>query len=164
MRAELGLEIASDYASRVRGLEMHHGGRSVDVQKFLFGSLRTLNIYRRPSRVGDYSLHIQCLWRLVSRGEVIASRDRLSGDATVPDETDLALEEFFDNVPNPVVVQRIQLDSLKMITLEFSDEVQLEIVADSSDDEQWRMFEPASRRPHVVVEWVNGDLVAGLEE
>jgi len=59
------------------GLPLWASGRGADMQWFAFGNQRQVVGHSGTSRaVGDYSLHVQCPWRIV-RGDaiVVGSRD-----------------------------------------------------------------------------------------
>ena len=57
------------------GLELSRSTRAANVQCFHFGALQTKN--NSKAMVGEYSLHIQCPWRITDSEEILVGSEDL---------------------------------------------------------------------------------------
>src|SRR5215813_2282460 len=61
----------------LKGVPLWDSGRAADLEWFVFGERRTVkDSHDNPKEVGEYSLHVQCAWRITQadRG-LVGSRD-----------------------------------------------------------------------------------------
>jgi len=150
------------------GLPMWAADRAADMEMFSFGDRRIVqNRHGEPIEVGQFSLHVQCAWRVVGAGGIIvASRDYFypAGDPNVepPDfdhdqpganRRDERTTAFFAKCGNRFpVVHRVEADRLGSLRIVMSDDITLEVFPnDSLENEHWRFFQPRSDERHFVV-------------
>jgi hypothetical protein len=125
---------------------------------FHFGKRHTiLTDQGNPREVGEYFLHVQCAWRILSPGSiVVASRDRWYPD----DETDTPPADFDWTQPgnrcdkrlaafihanaedDSLVVTAVAADRVGSVKLQLAKGVELDIFPDDSfEAEHWRFFQ-----------------------
>jgi hypothetical protein len=128
------------------------------LQVFGFGETRP----RDGGMVAEYSLHVQCPWRLVRNGSVICgSFDRFIESAG-GNPLDSILMRLFDNTKHgrmplenktgDFVVQEVEADGFGGFTLRLSPDYELSVFPAGSASEHWRLFQPGLETPHFVVE------------
>jgi hypothetical protein len=143
--------------------------RAADLQSFQFGARHVVTAqfgkHKGTERtVDDYTLHVQCVWRVSgASGIIVASRDRYvpSGD---PDQVppgwrwdrpganrcDERIAAWLQDAS--YVVESIITDASGGLRLNFADAFALEVFPDDSlDDEHWRLLRPSRDLPHFVV-------------
>jgi len=152
------------------GMPMWSIGRAANLEWFLFG-----NEYRSvPAKktgyklVSDYSLHVQCAWRIRNHERIIiASRDRnyptgedpykdieefewdTRGGNRLDERVSKLLEERADN---PLIVLSVLADEAGGLLIAMSEGFLLEVFSDDSLlSERWRFFRPYSENEHFVV-------------
>jgi hypothetical protein len=151
------------------GLPLWDAGRAADLTWFAFGERRMVKDFRGESKeVGEYALHVQCVWRLVEREQVIIGQRDLYYPAT-PGRTspevprsfsfdvigstrlDSLFKEFFHDSGRQLIVERTEAKRAGAIDIIFRGDVVLEIFPnDSFDEEHWRLFRPGKDGPHFV--------------
>jgi len=64
-------------ASALIGMPLWDAGRASDLAWFIFGERRSVRDYQGNSReIGEFSLHVQCAWRLLQRDRtIVGNRD-----------------------------------------------------------------------------------------
>ncbi len=152
------------------GLPLWDAGRAADLAWFIFGARKMMQDYRgNPREVGEYSLHVQCAWR-ITRGEkvLIGSRDLYypagytGRDEEIPpgfnwdvqgaNRLDELVSALFRDRHAGFLVQRIEVGNAGAISLRLEDDMSLEIFPhDSSEGEHWRLFSPGEKGSHCVV-------------
>lgn len=154
------------------GLPLWGIGRAYDLEWFEFGKQRQISLSNTQKEkhkiVGDFSLHIQCSWRISDSGNIIvASKDRFYRAGDNPYSN---LEEFEWDVQganrcdelvsqltqkqifNLMIVSSIEGDNLGGLKLGFRNGYQLEVFPDISfEAECWRFFRPYSDEEHFIV-------------
>ena len=151
------------------GLPLTAAGRAHTLEWFHFGEQ-----HERQQRngkivvVGQYALHVQCSWRIISPSGIrVASSDRYfaAGDEPLKDYPDFAWERQGANrcdqrmsalieqhAPEPLVVQTICADDVGSVRIAFDKDYALDVFPDNSfASEHWRFFQPANGAPHFVV-------------
>ncbi|AZB42048.1 hypothetical protein CEF21_06955 [Bacillus sp. FJAT-42376] len=157
------------------GLELQEAGRASNLFWLGTGPLATVQT-KRGSEIGaEYSLHIQCSWRLSAGKKIIAgSRDFYSPSSQWNGEMDdFDWDEYgnnrfderiqlFNGRKRKLIVEKIVADDLGGCILSFSDGVALEVFPDSSDEdpdtEYWRLFNWKEKSPHFVVNGLGIDV------
>jgi hypothetical protein len=153
------------------GTPLWASGRAADLEWFQFGQRRTVTAGGRTKEVGDYSLHIQCAWR-IRHGDrvVVGSRDlynppqesddleNFDGDVQGANRRDKGIAELFQNGTREFRVRDVEVGEAGAFTIRFDDGYALDVFPDDSlSGEHWRIFRPSADEPHFVV---NGE---GLE-
>ena len=157
------------------GLPLHPPSRLADMMAFGFGKTVTeINRDGRPVDVPEYSLHVQCHWRLVGarpKPRIIAGRsdvfypadpsvkpwdESFHWDVSGANVCDRRMKLFMEeNVSPPLIVESIEADEIGSLRIRFSGGFVLELFPDSSfrdeQDEDWRLLLPGPVRPHFVV-------------
>jgi hypothetical protein len=151
------------------GLPLWGTHRAADLQCFAFGD-RHPTVTRRgePAERSDYSLHVQCSWRLVGPDGIIAGRrdlyypagddpyeglDDFDYDGPVMNRRSARLADFFEaRESEPLVVVGCSADDLGGFRLDFDGGFRLEVFPDDSlDSERWRLLTFDRSVPHFVV-------------
>ena len=130
---------------------------------------------RDGGTIAEYSLHLQCTWRLVRESRLICgSFDRyLREDGSYADDwdpldgnlLDVILMRLFENVRTQrtrmplenktgdlVVTDVVEVDDFGGFTLRLSPDYALSVFPAGSTGEHWRLFEPGLETPHFVVD------------
>jgi len=140
------------------------------LQVFGFGETRP----RDGGMVAEYSLHVQCPWRLVRHGVLICgSFDRfLREDGSYSDDEqwdpldgnllDAILIRLFkstkhgrmplENKTADFGVTGVEVDDFGGFTLQLSPDYALAVFPAGSTGESWRVFQPGLETAHFVVE------------
>jgi hypothetical protein len=152
------------------GLPLWDVGRATDLTWLQFGQRRMVKDFRGEAKeVGEYALHLQCVWRLVQGEQVIIGQRDLYYPATpgrtspeVPagfnwdvqgaNRLDYLLDEFFHRSNQQLIVEHTEVGCAAAFAIFFRDNFVLEIFPnDSFDEEHWRLFRPYLNEPHFVV-------------
>ena len=141
---------------------------AADLAMFTFGD-RRLEQNRHGEVVGvrEYTLHVQCAWRLVGQnGIIVASRDyfypagdpnddppNFDHDQPGANRRDERMAAFFAECGHEVpVVESIDADRVGSLRIVMSHDVTLEVFPnDSLEGEYWRFFPAYSHARHFVV-------------
>jgi hypothetical protein len=127
------------------GLRMWGTNHMADSRGFAFGGRRPSTSRGGEARiVGDYALHLQCAWKLVSPGGPVARSELRQADATP------ALQAWLDE--NELIVSKVVSDPGGAFRVELSGGAALEVSvrAHAGDDEAWRLFRPDRDDAHLV--------------
>jgi hypothetical protein len=160
-------ERITEALSALIGLPLWGATRALNMEMFAFGERRTRrNRKGQEVEVGEYALHIQCPWRIVSPdGIIVGSEDR-----NYPEDENADWEEFDSDGPSrcearmvawlkeysaaPLRAQRVEADAVGGFKLLLQRGFVLEAFpADSlrgEYSERWRLFRP-SEEGHFVV-------------
>lgn len=137
------------------GLPLVFARRALDLEMFEFGAKHTeITRKGKEKEFGEYTLHVQCAWRISRQGQVIvASQDRYypgDGSDGIPDgfdwvlpgnRLDRRLATFFHDFSDLLIVNSIAADSVDGLKLGFENGAALEIFPDDSFlGEFWRFF------------------------
>ena len=147
------------------GLPLRCIGRAANIVWFHFGKLREVPGYGGGTKlVGQYAVHVQCVWRLVCRGRIlIAYRDFYYSAKGKPlEDWDSSSKSRFDILARRLssqlessapLVRSVKADDVGGFSIVLSRGYRLDVFPDSSDrdGEDWRIFQPASRSRHFVV-------------
>jgi hypothetical protein len=138
------------------------------MEMFDFGDRRTrLNRKGQEVDVGEYALHIQCPWRIVSADEIIVA----SGDRDYPEDEASDWREFDSNSPSrcearmaawlgehslaPLRVEQVKADNAGGFELLLRFGFMLEVLPAHSlrgeYSEHWRLLRPSMDAGHFVV-------------
>ncbi len=155
--------------SSLLGLPISIARDAADMKVFHFGKIRP-----HPSgkgTVGEFALHVQCPWRLVTNdriltgsadfyepvveGEEVDTDDHQSGNLQLK-----RLQQVFGsydektrsliNETEPRTVISVHSDQLGGIDLELTGGFRLQVFPDRSRGESWRFFAPANDEAHFV--------------
>jgi hypothetical protein len=152
------------------GLPLWSIGRAGGLVWFAFGVERREVLVRRGVKkiVSEYSLHLQCPWRIRGRDKIIVGygdRSYPSGDdpykefsENEPDKIgnnqldQRTLELIMDHEQSPLIVRSVKADVVGSISIAFNQGYILDVFPSSSlSTEYWRFFRPASKEDHFVV-------------
>jgi hypothetical protein len=147
-----------------------HSGMTI----FHFGEVRPLN----SGTVGQFALHIQCSWRIVTRHRIVTGSadygypadENLNWTAWEKDRSTPSLQEkhllelFFgydpdtgacENITEKLVVETVGADTYGGVQIQLSGGYYLQLFPTSTSEflasEHWRLFEPGSDADHFVV-------------
>jgi len=163
-------EKISEAASKLIGMPLWDAGRASDLVWFVFGDRRTVRDFHGDSReVGEFSLHVQCAWRMVQGDNtIVGNRDLyypagwgmdspdvpadFKWDVQGANRLDERLKLFFQNETKALIVHRVEAGRAGALQICFQNETVLEIFPnDSFDGEHWRLFRAYRDEPHFVV-------------
>jgi hypothetical protein len=143
--------------------------RAADMATFQFGRrFETRDFFGRPSKVGEYALHVQCAWRIAEDDHVLvgncdlyypADYEHTRGDVLddfdwdhSPNRRDKLLAALFEGGKREFVVQEVKAGTAGSLHFELSKGLSLDILPNTSlDGEYWRLFRPDKDEPHFVV-------------
>lgn len=145
-------------------------GRASDLTWFHFGQRHMVKDFRgHPKEVGEYALHLQCVWRIVEGEQVVIGQRDLyyppgpgrempevprsfHWDVQGGNRLDQLLKELFDYSGRELIVERVEVGRAAAIDIVFANAMVLEVFPnDSFDGEHWRLFKPYLDEPHFVV-------------
>lgn len=152
------------------GLPLWSIGRAGGLIWFAFGVERRNVLLRKGGKkvVSEYSLHIQCPWRIRKRNKIIVGygdRSHPSGDdlykkisENEPDKIgnnqfdQRTLKLINDHEQSPLMVRCVKSDAVGSIHITFNQGYILDVFPSSSVcTEHWRLFRPDSEEDHFVV-------------
>jgi hypothetical protein len=166
----------TDALSVLVGQPLWAASRAANMEMFQFGAKVTkINRHGSERLVGDYSLHIQCPWRLVdARGIIAGYFDQLFHPEEVegsyrylkshedgPSLCEARIDRWIkENEDDPLCVTTVDADSIGGFKLTFNRGVVLEAFPSDSvrDSEFWRLLYRNEDRNHFVV---SGDGIYG---
>ena len=132
---------------------------------FAIGEKRTEKLPRdRGERIiGEYSLHIQCPWRVVDGDKILtASFDIYKPEAGNEEDDpdfdwekgnlfDKRMKDLFRNGDRELRIEAVEAGCGGALRMQLEDDLWLEIFPnDSLPDEHWRLFAPSSDHHFVV--------------
>ena len=145
-------------------------GRASDLAWFIFGERRIVrDFYGNPKEVGEFSLHVQCAWRLLQHDRtIVGNRDLyypagwgmdspdvpadFKWDVQGANRLDERLKLFFQDDRKDLIVDRVEAGLAGALQIFFRGETVLEIFPnDSFEGEHWRLFRPYRDEPHFIV-------------
>jgi len=157
----------SEQLAVLRGLPLWKCSRAGAILNLAFGNRNTQVSARtgKQSEVGDYSLAVDCSWRIRGpEGILVGSADNLYTAGSTPDVIDFSAPEPSENRLTkrltdfqkkycPTTVLDIDADAVGGFRLLFGEGVSVDVfICDSAPDEQWRLFSPTHEKlPHHVV-------------
>jgi hypothetical protein len=142
-----------------------------NMKSFQFGKTRP-----HPSgkgTVGDFALHVQCPWRLVTNDRILTGSADYCEPAVEGEEVNLddhrsgnlqrkRLREVFGaydaktrsliNETNVLIVTSVHSDRFGGLDLELSGGFRLQVFPNGSHGEDWRFFSPGNDEDHFVIE------------
>jgi hypothetical protein len=140
--------------------------RAADLQVFKLGDRTPAKNHKgEQCEVGEYALHLQCVWRIRGPQGIVVG----SGDLYYPKGDSVEIPEDFDwekrnrrderltallatDAKKPLLVERVSADEAGGFVLDMSRGFRLEAFpADSLPDEYWRLFKPGDLSTHFVV-------------
>lgn len=152
------------------GLPLSIARDAGSMKNFQFGSVSPL-----PSgkgTIGEFALHIQCPWRIVSSESIVTGSADSSEPSEVGEDVDLndgqkgnlqrkrlgdllhtydAITHSWVNTTGELVVQSVLVDDFGGLELELSGGFRLQVFPDRSSGEDWRFFAPGNEEKHVVI-------------
>ncbi len=147
-------------------LPLWKSNRAADLEVFHFGGPRmTLDRNHHTVEVGDYTLSVQCPWRITRDDRIIVGNSDLyyppKSEAEQPlvdfdwdrkiNRRDELLRSVFDNT-GKLTVSRVDVGDAGAVTISMDNNFKLDLFPnDSADDEYWRLFRPTIDAPHFVV-------------
>jgi hypothetical protein len=151
------------------GIPLWDAGRAADLMWLALGQRQTIPDFQgKPREVGAYALHVQCAWRFVQGGKVVAGnrdlyyprgyRDQreeipkgFDWDVQGANRCDEMLATLFADGARQFVVQRVEVGQAGELALLLEGGLTLQIFPnDSLEGEHWRLFRPGSDAPHSV--------------
>jgi len=146
------------------GLPFRCIGRATNLLWLQFGELHEVSDRRGGTKVvGDWAVHVQCPWRFVQHGKILAGYHDFyyTPDGDTPEDWDVVGKTRFDIAAStictefaktPPVVASVQVDDVGGFSVHLSGEFRLDVFPDESDDtsEHWRIFQPRVDSKHFV--------------
>jgi hypothetical protein len=149
------------------GEPLWSSGRAADLEWFQFGQRRSVKDARGGTKeVGEYSLHVQCAWRIRHEDQVIVgSRDLyyppeetddppgdFDWDVQGANRRDKRIAQLFANETRQFLVRQVEVGAAGSFTIVLDDDYALDVFPqDSLRGEHWRIFKPYLEGPHFVV-------------
>jgi hypothetical protein len=152
------------------GLPFIKANRALNLEMFYFGKRQIVTTRKGNAReIGEYVIHVQSAWRILGpQGIIVASQDRYyPGNDTVNisdnfdwrlsgNRCDKRMEAFVQEHPDDsLIVEAVEADNVGSVSLVFAGGFKLEILPDSSLDddyaEHWRFFRSGDTTSHFVV-------------
>lgn len=168
------------------GLPLCISRRAADMLVLHFGTIREIEnrsssgkLRKNPrATVGDFSLHIQCPWRIENAEGIITGRGDLYRSADTGEYFNKELDDdsFYEhgnnfqdrrmsellqgiepvtgsymNVTNFLIVENTEADNFGEATIYLSGGYRLRIFPSSSKGEHWRLLQVATDEKHFVV-------------
>jgi hypothetical protein len=150
------------------GLPLWDAGRGADLEWFHFGEHRQVADRKgRLKEIGEYALHVQCSWRIVSSDQVIVARrdlyylpdgsvdlsDDFDWDKQMGNWRDVRMHAFLkEHGSQPLIVTAIKGGRAGSVSISFTEDFVLELFPDDSlSGEHWRFFRPSVDESHFVV-------------
>lgn len=163
MREEIELQVG-----KLVDLKLQHAGRASNLFWLGFGDIVEIIRRGRIEETAEYSLHIQCSWRIILDNKiVVASKDFYSPNSEWNEENedfdwDIPGNNRFDErikafIKNNEQIKVLQIDSDEVggLNIILSGGYKLEVFPDSSEDdeqsEHWRLFNRKENSPHFIV-------------
>lgn len=140
------------------GKPLWRSTRAADMACFQFGGRHKRKASRGvDAEVGDYSLHVQCSWRITRGDEIVVGKEDL-----YQPEGPVEIDNYFDWQKNNLLDARLKtlfadnqrqfavvgtaLRAAGQLDILFDDELRLEVFPNSSvrtsEVEHWRLFTP----------------------
>jgi hypothetical protein len=148
-------------------LPLIDAGRACDLIWFVFGGMVKREDERRGSfqEAAEYSLHVQCSWRLTDPERIITGSadkfipnsesnydDNFDWDVQGANRCDEQLKALFSGIENRFIVKDIVADKFGGVKIYFTEDIVLEVFPDNSTEEEaWRFFRRGWDDPHLVV-------------
>ena len=148
--------------------------RAVELEMFQFGDrVETQDFRGRPKTVGEWALHLSGAWRIIADGRVLVgyrdywipptgvSEDDFDPNAVGRSRRDELMERFVVHDEDAHRVEVATISDVSDLRLVFADGCVLEAFTDlgfveaegnEAPEECWRLFQPATELPHLVVE------------
>jgi len=155
------------------GLPFRYAGRACDLIWFGFGDLIKKEEKRHGGfrEVAEYALHVQCAWRLTELKKIIVGSadkyipsseiedyDNFDWDIQGANRCDEQLKSMFARLTTELIVENVTADRFGGIKIFLSENVLLEIITDSStDNEAWRFFRSGVDTEHLVMTGVGAE-------
>lgn len=141
------------------------------MKNFQFGKIRPHPLGK--GTVGDFALHVQCPWRLVTNDRILTGSADYYEPADEAEEVNLddhrsgnlqrkRLREVFAtydettrsllNETNALIVTAVYADRFGGLDLELSGGFRLQVFPSGSRGENWRFFSPGTDDDHFVID------------
>jgi hypothetical protein len=146
--------------SQIIGLPLTAVRRAADMRTFQFGTLRPVD----RGSVGNFALHVQCAWRIEGSDGIVTGRSDLwepAQDNAPFDETwdyekspnlqDAQVERWLADNQESLVVDNVAADELGGAVISLGKGFVLRLFPAGTRGEDWRLFQPKSDAPHLVV-------------
>jgi hypothetical protein len=151
------------------GLRLCIARDAAGMKNFQFGEIRPHPWGK--GTVGDFALHVQCPWRLVTTAQVLTGSADYYESVVEGEEVNLddhqsgnlqrkrlqVLFQTYDaqtrsliNQSDSLTVISLHADRFGGLDLELSGGVRLQVFPDGSRGENWRFFSPGNDEPHFI--------------
>jgi hypothetical protein len=155
----------------LEGQRLWGRGRAVEMEMFQFGDRVTHELRGKVRTVGEWALHLTGGWRIAANGRVLVGyRDYWIPPIGVPDDDfdpnavgrsrrDELMDRFVAHGEDAHRVESATISEHADLRLVLADGCVLEAftdlgfieTADQDTNECWRLFQPATELPHLVV-------------
>jgi hypothetical protein len=139
-------------------------GRAANMLWLAIGELReSVSPLGNPRIVGEWALHVQCVWRICQRGHIVVGyRDFYYGESGEPlDDWDTPGNSRFDTTvaalrqqfaAAPPFIKSIIVDEVGGFSIHLTGDYRLDVFPDHSktECEHWRLFRPGDDQSHFV--------------
>lgn len=146
--------------SRIIGLPLTAARRAADMRTFQFGTLRLVD----RGWVGDFALHVQCPWRIEGSDGIVTGRldlwEPVEDNAPFDDDWDHEksptlqddrLESWLAENKMSLVVRSVDADEFGGAAIGFDQGFVLRLFPAGTRGEDWRLFQPKTDAPHLVI-------------
>lgn len=160
-------DLVTEELKRLIGLPLQKAGRASDLVWFGFGNFVKIEDKRHGGyrEVAEYSLHIQCAWRITDFEKIITgSSDRFIPNSQIKDyeefnwdvqnanRCDEQLKVLLDKLSTDLIVKDVTVNKFGDAKIFFNDDYLLEVIPDNSTaDEAWRLFNNGGDTEHLVI-------------
>ena len=146
--------------SQIIGLPLTAARRAADMRTFQFGTLRPVD----RGSVGEFTLHVQCPWRVEGPGGIVTGRldlwEPVEGNVPFdknwdyeesPNLQDARIDQWLAKHAEVLVVMSVDADEFGGALISFGQGFVLRMFPAGTRGEDWRLFRPKTSAPHLVV-------------
>jgi hypothetical protein len=146
--------------SQLIGLPLAAARRAADMRTFQFGTLRPVD----RGSVGDFALHVQCPWRIEGPEGIVTGRldlwepleDKAPFDENwdydkSPNLQDACLQRWLAHNEASLIVKAVDADDFGGAAVSLGQGFVLRLFPAGTRGENWRLFQPKTGAPHLVV-------------
>jgi hypothetical protein len=127
-------------------------GFVADMLCLSFGNLITrINIIGDLQTVGEFTLHVQCIWRFIKNGEIILTYRDLY-NASINDDSEVTNKIFVPLIQKkPLEIIDITLDEIGTLQIKFNKDIIFDVFPDRRGKvEHWRFINNITHE-HIVI-------------
>ena len=146
---------------KLKGKKIQYIGRCLDLVWIGFGDIIERKTKQGVDKIAEYSLHIQCPFKIVDKCKIVVGKSDMFVSATDKEDTvdlnlqnntlfDLKAKTLMDSFNTEKIID-VELNEWGDLFI-YLDSINIAIFIDNStDDESWRLFRTGSDDEHAVV-------------